>query len=123
EPLGAGEQDRGRNEERLDAHVVETRDCAGGVVCVQSREDLVAGKRGFYGDIGSLVVANFTDHHDVRILTKNGAEGVGEAQTDVGFDGDLIDAGELVLDRVFDGHDVVFRTVELREHRIERGRF
>jgi hypothetical protein len=94
-----------------------------GVIRVQGGEHLVAGERRFHGDVSGFVVSNFTDHHDIRILTENGTERVGEAQADVCFHRYLIDARELVLDRVFDRDDVVFRIVQLLEHRIKRRRF
>ena len=55
-------------------------DGAGGVVRVQRGEHLVTGERGLHGDVRGFVVTNFTDHHDVRVLTENGAQGVGEAR-------------------------------------------
>ncbi len=86
------------------------------------REHLVAGERGFDGDIRRLVIANFTDHDDVRILAQDGTEGAGEIEADVALHRHLVDAGELVLDGVLDGDDVVFRAVQLLEDGIERGR-
>ena len=49
------------------------------------------------------------------ILTKKGAKRAGEGQLDLRVDLDLIDAGDLILDRILDGHDVALRAVELRQ--------
>jgi len=49
-----------RNEERFDAHVVQTRNGTRGVIRVQRGEHLVAGERGLDRDVGSFVVTNFT---------------------------------------------------------------
>src|SRR6266496_81914 len=67
--LRARHQNRARNQERLDPHVVQTRNRAGGVVGMQSRKHLVTGQRRFHRNIGGLVVANFTHHHDVGVLS------------------------------------------------------
>ena len=58
--------------------------------------------------------------HDVRVLTQDGAQGVGKRQALLFIDLNLRDAGEYVLDRVFDGHDIDVDRVELGEQRIER---
>src|ERR1039458_1982916 len=46
EALRAGQNHRGRNQKRCDAHVVEARDGAGRVVAVHRGQHLVAGERG-----------------------------------------------------------------------------
>jgi len=50
---------------------------------------------------------DFTDHDDVGVLTQNRAQGVGESEADFLFDRDLVDAGDLEFDRIFNGDDVV----------------
>ena len=120
--MRASHDDRAGNQERLDPHVVQTGDRAGGVVRVQRAQHLVTGQRRFDGDVGRFVVTNFTDHHDVRVLTEDGAERGSEIEPDFVAHRDLVDAGQLVLDRVLDRHDVVLRVVQLLEHGVERGR-
>ena len=73
------------------------------------RKHLVTGQRRFHRDVGGFVVTNFTHHHDVRVLAQDGAQGRSEIEPDVVAHRNLIDAGELVLDRVLDRHDVVLR--------------
>src|SRR6266576_2220329 len=98
--LRARHQNRARNQERLDPHVVQTRDRAGGVIGMQSGKHLVTGQRRFHRDIGGLVVANFTHHYDVGVLPQDRAQGRGKVQPDVVAHRNLIDSVELVLDRV-----------------------
>src|SRR4029077_19637604 len=105
EPLGAGENDRGGNQERRDAHVVQAGDGARRVITVHGAQNLVAGQRGFNGDFGGFRIANFTDHDDVRVLTQNGAKRVGEGKADFFLYRDLIDAGNLEFDGIFDRDD------------------
>src|SRR4030095_12562986 len=66
-------------------------------------------------------VANFTNHHDVRILAENGTEGVAEGESNFLLRGYLVDAPDLELHRVFDGDDVVLGVVQLVERRVEGG--
>ena len=84
--------DRGE-QERLDAHVEQTRDAADGVVRVQRGEDQVTRHRRANGDFRRLEVANFTDHDDVRVLPQNVPQAVGEGEVDLRFHVDLRDAG------------------------------
>ena len=68
-------------------------------------------------------VADFPDHHDVRVGPQDGAQGVGEGQADLGFHGDLHHAGELVFHRILDGDDAPLRVVHLAQEGIEAGGF
>ena len=117
EALGAGQNDRGGNQEWRDAHVVQTRDGARGVITVHGAQDLVAGERGFDRDFRGFGIANFADHDDVRVLAQNGAEGVGEGEADFLLHRHLVDAGHLEFDGVFDGDDVVSRDCSVRSAR------
>lgn len=123
ETLRTSEKDRRTDQERFDSHIVEPRDGTGGIVGVQSGEHLVTGESRFDGDIGGFVVANFPDHDDVGILAEDGAEGIGEAETDFGFDGDLINSGELVFDGIFDGDDIILGVIQFAEDGVEGGGF
>ena len=121
--LRAGQDERRGDEEGRDAHVVQARDGPGGVIAVHRAQHLMAGERGLDGDFRRLGVADFADHHDVRVLAENGAEGVGKGQADFLPHRHLVDAGHLELDRVFHRHDVVLRAVQLVERRIKGGGF
>ena len=52
QPLRHDRLDRAGDQERLDAHVDQAGDRAGGVVGVQRAEDQVAGEGGLDGDFG-----------------------------------------------------------------------
>ena len=86
QPLGHDDVARGGDQERLDAHVEQTADGAGGVVGVERGEDEVAGEGGLDRDLGRLVVADLAHHDDVRVLPQEGAQGRGEGQADFGLD-------------------------------------
>ena len=62
---GAGEQ------VRLDVHIQQTGDCAGGVIGVQRRKHQVTGESSLHRDARGFLVANLADHDDVRVLTQN----------------------------------------------------
>ena len=76
---------------------------------MQRRKNQVAGKRRLHGDLGGLGIANFADHDHVGVLAHDRAQAVGEGQPDLRLDVDLIDAAQLVLDRIFDGDDFFAR--------------
>src|ERR1700722_16348027 len=121
EALRAGQDDGRGNQERRDAHVVQTRDGAGSVITMHGAQHLVTGERGFDRDFGGFGIGDFADHDDVRVLAQNGAQGVGEGEADLFFHGHLVDAGHLEFDRVFDGDDVVNGAVKLVECGVKRG--
>jgi hypothetical protein len=67
----------------------------------------VAGQRGLHRRAERLGVADLPHHDDVRILSKNGAEALGEGEPCFVVGLPLVRAGERVLDRVFDVFAVV----------------
>src|SRR3989344_4021683 len=74
----------GRDEERVDAHVDESWDRAGGGVGVDRREDEVAGQRRLHREHGGLLIADLADHDNVRVLAQDGAQARGEGVADLG---------------------------------------
>ena len=60
-------------------------------------------------------VADLADHDDVRILPQDRAQHAGERQADLRLHLDLVDAGQLVLDRVLDGEDLARDRVQLEQ--------
>ena len=123
EALGEKRADRRSDEERLDAHVDETRDAADGVVGVERGEDQVAGESCADGDFRRFEVAHFPDHHDVRVAAQNRAQGASEGEVDLRLDRDLHHAGELVLDRVFHRDDAPLHGVEHGKKGVKRRAF
>ena len=73
EALGEQAHERRGDEERLDPHVDEPRDAAGGVVRMDSREHEVTGERRGDRDLGRLAVADLADHDDVGIVAQERA--------------------------------------------------
>ncbi|CEE79469.1 conserved hypothetical protein [Xanthomonas citri pv. citri] len=105
----------------LHAHVEQTGDAAGRVIGVQRGQHQVAGERGLDRDACGFQIAHFADHDDVRILTHDAAQCVGEIQPDLRLGLDLVDAFDLVFHRVFDGDDFHIRGVELAQRGVQRG--
>jgi hypothetical protein len=83
------------------------------VVRVQRREHEVARERGLDRDLGGLEVADLADHDDVRVLPQERAQRGGEVEADLVVHLHLVDAVEVVLDRVFGGGDVDVDLVQL----------
>ena len=109
-----------RQQERLDTHVAQARDGADGRVRVQRRHHEVAGQRRLHGDLRGLEVADFADHHHVRVLAQDGAQSARERHLDARVDLRLADAVDVVLDRVLDRHDVARAVVDAIERGIQR---
>ncbi len=120
EALGGNEVDGGGDQERLDPHVEETVDGRWGVVRMQRREDQVAGERRLHADLGGLEVTDLTYHDHVRVLAQEGPERCCEVEADILVHLHLVDPGEVELDRVFSGGDVLSYLVQFGERRVER---
>ena len=81
----------------------------------------MAGQSSLDGDLGGLVIANFTDHNDVRVGTQNRSQRVGERQSRLRIHLHLIDAFHPIFHRVFDRDDVHVRARYDSEARIQGG--
>ena len=92
----------------LDAHVEEAAEHVHHVVGVHGGEHQVSGERGVDGDLRRFGVADFAHHDLVGIVTQNRAQAAGEGQALLLVHRNLGDAANLVLDRVFDGDELVF---------------
>ena len=57
----------------------------------------MAGQRGVDGDYGRFIIANFSDHDHIRVLSEGAAQTFGEAVTFFRFRLGLNDALEVVL--------------------------
>src|SRR5688572_15136245 len=82
-------------------------------------QNLVTSQRGFDGDLSRFRIANFTDHHNVRVLTEDRPESACESKSDFLLHRHLVDAGNLEFDGILDGNDVELRIIELIERRVE----
>ena len=70
-------------------------------------------------DLGRLPVTDLTDHQNVGILTQKGPQGGRKGVADGRLNVRLIDAGERVLDWVFDGEDLSIQRIEFLQRGIE----
>src|SRR5690606_5542973 len=113
--LGEDAVDGGGEQVVLHAHVQQAGDAAGRIVGVQRGQHQVAGQRGLDGDARGFQVAHLADHDDVRILAHDAAQRVGEIQPDLWLGLDLVDAFDLVFDRILDGDDLDVGGVELAQ--------
>ena len=73
------------------------------------------GQGRLHRDLHRLGVADLTDHDHVRILPQDGPQQGRKGQPDLGFDLDLVDAPQLVFDRIFDRDDVAGDGVQAGE--------
>ena len=71
----------------------------------------MAGERGVNRQTGCFFIANFSHHHNVRILPDERAQTVRESETDFRFDLRLIDARNLIFNRIFNRRNVNVRFV------------
>ena len=123
QPLGHHGFDRAGDQERLDAHIDQPRVGARRIVRVQRAEHQVAGERRLNRVLGRFHIANFADEHDVRVVTQNRPQRRGEREPDLRMDLNLVDAFELVFDRVFGRDDLRRFVLDLEQRAVERRRF
>ncbi len=77
----------------------------------------MARNRRTHGDLRGLAIPDLTDHYDIGILPEDGAEGHGKGQARERVHLDLIDPGEAVLHRIFEGDHVESLPVQLGQSR------
>ena len=109
EALREDADDARAEQERLGAHVDGARDGARGVVRVDRREHEVTRERRVDRDLERLRVADLADHDDVGVLPEERAQRAREREADLRLHVHLVDALDLVLDRVLGGQDVEVR--------------
>src|SRR6266581_2806092 len=103
----------------IHAHVGEAADHVESVVGVHGGEHQVPRERGLQGDLRGFGVADLPDHDLVRVVAQYRAQAPGEGEALLLVHRDLDDALELVFDRVLDGDDLLFASVELRQRRVQ----
>ena len=81
----------------------------------------MAGDGGTHGDVGGLAVTDLADGDDVRVLTQDGTQAAGEGQADLFIDLDLVDALDVILDRVLERDEVHVTGVDLVDHAVHGG--
>src|SRR5579884_3902250 len=80
----------------------------------------VSGKGCLHGDVRGFAIAGFADEDDVRVLAQEGAQHASECERDVGIDLNLIDAGKIVLNRIFGSRDIYAGIIDFGKRGIER---
>ena len=61
---------------------------------------------GLHGDSRGLLIPDLADQYDIGVLPQNRPQGAGKRQVDLGVDLRLIDARDLVLNRILDRDNV-----------------
>src|SRR3546814_13250415 len=77
------------------------------------------GLRSLHRDFRGLEIADFTNHHYVRILAQYRSQASCKRHLDLGVDLRLADAVDVILDRIFNRHDVAAAIVEHAQRRSE----
>jgi hypothetical protein len=70
--------DSAGNQIGFNAHINESCERTGGVVCVQRAEHKMTGERCLDGCLRSFTVANFPDQDDVRVMSQNASQRTGK---------------------------------------------
>ena len=122
EPLGQHRDHAGGHEVGRHAHVDHPRHGAGGVVGVERAEHKMARERRLDAHLGGFGVAHLPHQDHVGGLPQHGSDDPREIEADLVLDLHLVDAGEVILDRIFGGDDLGVGAVELVERGVERGR-
>lgn len=86
QPLGDNADDGICDQVRLDAHILQTGDGAGGGIGMQGTYHQVSGDGRLYGNAGGLLVSVLTDHDDIRVLSQDGRRCRCEGQVCLGVD-------------------------------------
>ena len=82
----------------------------------------MARQRRLNAHLGRLGVSHLTHQNHIRRLPQHCPNDPSEIEPDLMLDLDLIDAGKVVLDRIFRRDDLGVRAVEFVERGVERGR-
>jgi hypothetical protein len=101
------------NQVGMNAKVFQGSDRTWRVHGVQRAKELLASEGRPHRHYGGLYVADFPDHQNVGVLMEYGTQTTRKRQPRLDIDFDLIDAGKLVFDRIFDNDDIVGENIHL----------
>ena len=104
---------RGRNQIRFNPHIHQSRKRPRGVIGVESAENQMSRQRGLHGNLRRFLVTNFTNEDHVRIMPQNGPQPASKGQPGFFRDLNLVDAAQLIFDRILDGDDLANIIVDL----------
>jgi hypothetical protein len=115
QPLGQDGDHAAGDEERFDSEIDEPDKGAGRVLRTSHRtEDQASAERRLHGGLGGCPIAHLADRDDVRALSDDGLQGVGERQAVL--DLALADAAtKAVFDRVLGGEDLSVGPIQVAE--------
>jgi len=77
--------DGGGEEEVLNPHVDKSCDGTGCVVGMESRKHEMSCEGRLYCDLGGFQISNLPDHDDIRILSHDVPQGIGEIESYLGL--------------------------------------
>ena len=89
---------------------------------MQCAKHQMSRKRSLYGDLCGLDISNFTNHHDVGVLPKEGTQNVGKRVSHAFLNRHLNDALHIVFNRLFSSQNLVLDRIDAFEAGIERRR-
>ena len=121
QPLGDDRFNGGGQQEGLHAQVGQTKNGAGSVIGVHRREDQVARQRSLNRNLSGFKVANLTNQDDVRILSKEGPQQLGERQFLIRIDLALNETINVVFNGILSRQNFGLRVIEFIEAGVQRG--
>src|SRR5215467_1534938 len=83
----------------------------------------MSGHRCANRNVRSLDIANFADHHNIRILSQDVSKTFSESQINFWFDVDLGYTSDPIFHRFFNRNDTALHRINAAEKTIKRGRF
>ncbi len=72
----------------------------------------MSGEGRLNGDIGGLAVSDFSHHHNIRILAEKRPQAIGKGDAGFYIDLRLINARNIVLNRIFNGANIDIRIIQ-----------
>ena len=73
------------------------------------------------GNVHGFIVADFAYEDHVGVLAQDGAQTSCKGESTLWVHWDLVDSIEFILNRIFDGDDLLARVVQLIQARVQRG--
>lgn len=120
EALGYDEPQAGSDEQGIDSEIRETLQGIDTGICMDGREYKVSSDRSLDSQARGFRVPYLSNHDDIRILTKQAPEPVGEVEPDLRIYLRMIHSFDPVLDRILQCGDVFFLWIKPRKHGVKR---